>query len=91
MLFQSRGGTGVRAQSDPQRAQRLDDDFNRRRRNALWLHATTSGLFDPVQNRVRCYSTTELAALWGVTRRAVRYGIHEALEDQERLKSDDAG
>jgi hypothetical protein len=63
----------------------LTDLHGRRRRNALWLHATTKGLFDPAQGRIRQYSPNELAALWAVTPKSVRNGVKEALKDQERL------
>lgn len=91
MLFKSEGGGEVRAAVCPQRARRLTDVHGRKRRNALWLYATTKGLHDPIQNRVRCYSVGDLAALWGVTSKSVRNGIRDALRDHERLKADDAG
>ncbi len=91
MLFKSVAGAGVRAEACPRRAPRLTDVHGRKRRNALWLHATTKGLYDPIQNRVRCYSASDLAALWGVTPKSVRNGIRDALSDQERLKGDATG
>jgi hypothetical protein len=87
MLFRSAVGSAVRAGVCPQRAPRLKDGPSRKRRNALWLHATTQGLFDPQQNRERPYSVADLAALWGVTTRTVRNGIREAFLEQERLKT----
>jgi hypothetical protein len=85
MMFKSAAGDGVFATPCPRRAPRLTNVHGRKRRNALWLHATTKGLFDPGQNRIRPYTANELAALWAVTPKAVRNGIKEALKDQERL------
>jgi hypothetical protein len=85
MMFKSAAGDGVFATPCPRRAPRLTNVHGRKRRNALWLHATTKGLFDPGQNRIRQYTANELAALWAVTPKAVRNGIKEALKDQERL------
>jgi len=87
MVFQNADGEGVFATPCPRRAPRLTEIHGRRRRNALWLHATTKGLIDPVQNRPRPYSVNELAALWGVTPKAVRNGIKEALKDLEKVVS----
>lgn len=91
MMFQSAAGDGVFATPCPHRAPRLTNVHGRKRRNALWLHATTNGLFDPAQNRIRQYTANDLAALWGVTPKAVRNGIKEALKDQERLLAHVAG
>lgn len=91
MLFRSKAGDGVYASPCPKRAPRLTNVHGRRRRNALWLHATTQGLFDPGQNRVRPYSVKELAALWAVTPKSVRNGINEATKDRERLRAHAAG
>ena len=85
MMFQTAAGEGVFATPCPRRAPRLTDLHGRRRRNALWLHATTKGLFDPAQGRIRQYTPNELAALWAVTPKSVRNGVKEALKDQERL------
>ncbi|SIO60183.1 hypothetical protein SAMN05444166_6298 [Singulisphaera sp. GP187] len=91
MLFQNTAGEGVYAKACPRRAPRLTNVHSRKRRNALWLHATTKGLFDPGQNRIRPYSANDLAALWGVTPKAVRNGINEALKDREQLQALAAG
>ncbi|SIN70951.1 hypothetical protein SAMN05444166_0308 [Singulisphaera sp. GP187] len=91
MMFQTAAGDGVFATPCPRRAPRLTNVHGRRRRNALWLHATTTGLFDPGQNRIRQYTANDLAALWAVTPKAVRNGIKEALKDQERLLAHVAG
>lgn len=84
-MFQSAAGEGVFVTPCPRRAPRLTDVHGRKRRNALWLHATARGLFDPAQNRIRPYTVNELAALWGVTPKSVRNGIKDAQKDQERL------
>jgi len=85
MIFKTDLGEGVHATPCPRRAPRLTNVHARKRRNALWLHATTSGLFDPCQNRTRDYTVNELAALWSVTPKAVRNGIKEAMKEKERL------
>ena len=55
-------------------------------RNLLWLEASNgAGLLDPMTGRQRIYTQVELAALWGVTDRAVRLGIASARARREAI------
>jgi len=87
VLFNSVVGDTLCAGPGPRRVPRLTGIHSRHRRNALWLHATTEGLFDPSQGRVRPYTVNEIADLWAVTSRTVRYGLDEAIKDQRRLRT----
>ncbi|WP_422929173.1 hypothetical protein [Singulisphaera sp. PoT] len=69
----------------PGRSPRLKASEAKMRRNALWLHAVDSGMYDPILGRVRRYEVRELSALWELTPRAVRDGIHEARKELERI------
>jgi hypothetical protein len=51
----------------------------RARRNALWLSGLEVGFHDPTCNCQRPYSSEEIASLWGLTPRAVRAGIADAV------------
>lgn len=78
VIFTTPRGDGVYAQRCPQRAPQQSDEQARRRRNALWLAAVTVGILDPATRRSRRHTAAELAAMWGVTHKAVRQGIRSA-------------
>jgi predicted transcriptional regulator len=54
-------------------------------RGAFWLNMTEAGAYCPATNRMRRYTTGEIAELHDVPERTVRHQIAEARARRERI------